>query len=428
VLNMKSYVRYGSERGAMLVQVGLSILVLSAFTAFVVDSGVQMVARNQAQNAADAGALAGAIARAYDDPASSPASGGKTEMSARNAARCATGAANCPDTPASANPVWPSQAAASSAVNVSWDCPPGFSGRCARVDVYRNGEFASTALPTYFGNLMGVTSQGVKATASARVAGANSVTCLRPYAIADKWVENGTTANQFNRWAKVGGVVTELTPHDIYTPPTATDYGTGYRLPPATPHDYGTQKVLINGSTTQSSIPPGWSVAVNLPDGEGGYTSGSSEFRNQIVNCNPNPVSIGDYLPTENMGTGPTLMGTAQLILKDPLATWDSTNKKVTNTCAPACGPMSPRIVPIPVFDIDEYQWRKVSGNWSVCPGGGECVRVVNILGFFVSHIGLGLIPSTTNITGYLVAYPGQLTGTALSDTASFLTAVQLIR
>src|ERR1041384_8109537 len=58
--------RLSSERGAILIQVGVAILVLSAFAMFVVDYGVKWVSRHQAQNSADAGALAGATALALD--------------------------------------------------------------------------------------------------------------------------------------------------------------------------------------------------------------------------------------------------------------------------------------------------------------------------------------------------------------------------
>jgi Flp pilus assembly protein TadG len=58
----------GSERGAVFVQVGISLFVLMAFNVFVLDYGMMWIARGQAQNAADAGAIAGAIARAYEDP------------------------------------------------------------------------------------------------------------------------------------------------------------------------------------------------------------------------------------------------------------------------------------------------------------------------------------------------------------------------
>ena len=50
------------------MQVGLALIALLAFSAFVIDYGVLWVSRGQAQNAADAAALAGAVALSYDDP------------------------------------------------------------------------------------------------------------------------------------------------------------------------------------------------------------------------------------------------------------------------------------------------------------------------------------------------------------------------
>src|SRR4030095_13568976 len=127
----------GDERGAVLVHVAIGILVLTARATFVLDHGVMWVSRGQAQNAADAGALSGAIARAYDELTDPPAPGGKAVTSASGAAL--------------ANTVWMTPPPA----QVSWDCPAEFvGGRCVRVDVYRNGEFSSTQLPTIFGILL----------------------------------------------------------------------------------------------------------------------------------------------------------------------------------------------------------------------------------------------------------------------------------
>ena len=187
---MKIYVRWVNERGTVLIQTAIAIMALTAFTAFVLDYGVLWVSRNQAQNAADAGALAGAIARAFDETANPPSTGGKAELSAKWAARCASGSASCPATPSSANPVWPSQAGASSGVEVLWTCPPTFTGRCVTVNVYRDGTNGSTTLPTFFGPLLGITSQGIRATASSRVANGNAANCMRPFSVADKWIEN----------------------------------------------------------------------------------------------------------------------------------------------------------------------------------------------------------------------------------------------
>src|SRR5437773_10538844 len=91
--------RSASERGAVLVQASILLLVLIGFTAFVFDYGVMWVARNQAQTAADAGALAGAIALQYDDTTYPPAAGGQSEKTAKSAALCASGSSGCAAAP-----------------------------------------------------------------------------------------------------------------------------------------------------------------------------------------------------------------------------------------------------------------------------------------------------------------------------------------
>lgn len=158
------------EKGAILVQVAVMIMVLVGLSTYVVDYGVVWLGRVQAQNAADAGALSGAIARAYDDFNDPPLAGGPADLAARNAAQ--------------ENDVWD----APSTPVASWNCPAGVVGRCVRVDVYRDGTNGSAVLPTWFGPLLGITSQGVKATATAIVQTANTTNCLRPWAVADKWL------------------------------------------------------------------------------------------------------------------------------------------------------------------------------------------------------------------------------------------------
>jgi len=75
-------------------------------------------------------------------------------------------------------------------VAVSYACPPGVAGGgCVRVDVYRNGELASPTLPVLFGPVLGITTQGVRATATAQASAANGTDCLKPWAVADKWLE-----------------------------------------------------------------------------------------------------------------------------------------------------------------------------------------------------------------------------------------------
>src|SRR5215213_6388676 len=98
------------ERGAILVHVAVSLLMLMGFLVFVLDYGVVLTSRGQAQNSADGGALAGAIAWAFDDASNPPPAGGVVELSATQVAQ--------------QNLVWKE----SGSVGVSYVCPPGVTG------------------------------------------------------------------------------------------------------------------------------------------------------------------------------------------------------------------------------------------------------------------------------------------------------------
>src|SRR5262249_4486047 len=165
----------GDDRGAVLVHVALAMLTLIAFTAFAVDYGALLGGRRQAQNAADAAALAGALSLAYDDP---------NDIPRAQAAAAAAGLAN---------PVLGAAPAIDPAHGVTLTtCPPGAPGlpdTCIRADVYRSAS-RSNALPTFFAQVIGITSQDVRATATAQVATGNAVECLKPFAVGDKWQEN----------------------------------------------------------------------------------------------------------------------------------------------------------------------------------------------------------------------------------------------
>jgi len=443
---MEAYVGRGrGERGAILIQVAISIMALTAFTAFVVDYGVLWVARGQAQNAADAGALAGAIARAFDDTAEPPSTMIPFN-SAKLGAQCASRSAGCPTTAPYANPIWPSQAGAISIVDPSWDCPPTFSGKCVQVNVYRNGSNGSTALPTFLGPLLGVMSQGVQATASARVVNASAVNCMRPFSVADKWIESYNPTDEYNHYDSSGNVLAG-TP-DQYLPPTSGSAGSGYRAT-GSPNDIGAQVTLMLGNPADKDpVLKSWSLPLRLPDGLGGYLGGGDDYREAIAGCKAGTVAIGAYLSLETGAmTGPTDQGFTDLYNLDPGATFNpsTTPPSVQGGCVPSCGAISPRVVPIAVFDMDEFEWRRATNKWGTevytdanggthllpggaCPGtGNRCVRVVNILGFFAASITNG---NPKTVIGYLMSVPGTLvSGTSsLSDDASFLKIVQLVR
>ncbi len=183
----------------MIVQAAMTMLVLIGLSAFVVDYGVLWLSREQAQNAADAGAVAGAIGRAYDDPDPASSSVGVVPESVQKAV--------------AANPIWFDANAAKSFVE--YGCPPG-ADRCVKVDVYRDGTSDSVALPTFFGPVLGITLQGVRATATAQVAVGNGTTCLKPWAIPDKWVEGSAPPN--DHFEKYDGAGVPLMNPDAYDP------------------------------------------------------------------------------------------------------------------------------------------------------------------------------------------------------------------
>jgi Flp pilus assembly protein TadG len=391
--------RFDSERGAILAQVGVAILVLSAFLIFVVDYGALWVGRNQAQNSADSGALAGAVALALDDY-DDRSDTGPAKQAAQGFALVNDVLAGDVDVDMTTD------------IRFYSDDPTVFPAECSddsciRVDVYRN-QARGNPLPAIFGWLVGLSSQGVRATATAQVAMANASECLKPWAIADKWAEHNpidapwTPTSEFT---PTGG-----TP-DVYIPPSSSGPGTSFQVP----DDIGYEIVLKTGNPGDT-INPGWFQPVDLSKG------GGREYRDNISGCVNITWAIGDDIPKENGNMiGPTKQGTDDLIALDPGAEWDG--EKVINSCV---GPpytctvpgytQSPRIVALPVFDLQHYL---DTGG----PGSGT-VHVVNILGFFVDRM------DGNDVVGYLAKKSDLKVsgGGSVAPSASFIKAIQLVR
>jgi Flp pilus assembly protein TadG len=406
-----------SQRGAILVQVAILALVLIGFTAFVVDYGVMWVGRRQAQNAADAGALAGAVAMAFD-------ANGWTNRTPTGPARA--GAHQM----ALDNLVW----GQSPNVNIDTDvyftntpadmCPLDGNGLtpCIRVDVYRN-QARGNPLPVFFGAAVGLASQGVLATATARVAVADSSDCLKPWAIPDKWLDvydvnpvidvNTWTADDAFELNDAGG--NPLATPDVYTPASPSSPGTGFTLVA----DLGSQVVLKQGGPA-TSLSPGVFEPVRIPSTYCPLPQGGDCDRYAIENCAGLPISIGDVLQSENGNMiGPTNQGVSALIAQDPSAQWSTASNSVVNSCAqgnPSCGGSSPRVVAIPVFDTATYYTTKRAGLPEF--------HVVNILGFFIENM------QGNNVVGRLTTAPGLQMGSGPPNDpqSAFLTSIQLIR
>ena len=96
---------------------------------------------------------------------------------------------------AQANTVWGQQPDVTPADVTFPTCPPGAPGpvdTCVRVDVFRNQRANGNPLPVFFASLVGMPSQGVRATATAQVLYGSAPgpgDCVKPFSIPDRWEE-----------------------------------------------------------------------------------------------------------------------------------------------------------------------------------------------------------------------------------------------
>jgi len=430
------------ERGAVLIQVAVALLALLALSAFVVDYGVMWASRGQAQTSADAGALAGAISLAFNSPTD--------QAGARARAVTMTGR----------NRIW-GQAPNVTDADVTFpSCPlgaPGVPDTCIKVDVFRN-QARGNGLPTFFGRLAGVESQGVRATATAQIATGNTVDCLKPWAIVDRWDEYNAAGGEpdypnidpdfgptstFDKYSTGKGNTPPPEP-DLYVPPGPSGPGTGFRLP----SDLGRQFAIKVDTNTTASVSSGWFRAIRLPRLDG--QSGGNVYRSNIESCGglpssfatpntqPCPANIGNgdaaYWATQgcfatepgNM-VGPTSDGIETLIARDPGAAWGASGIQNSAFDPPTS---SPRVVPIGVLNVDNFLAQDPSG-------GNGVLRLVNIFGFFVEGMGdvdpttgaITLNKSGKSVIGRLMTIPAKGSGSGtLSADASFLRTIILVR
>jgi hypothetical protein len=432
--------RHGrGERGAVLVHVAISMIGLIAFNGLVIDYGILWLARREAQNSADAAAMAGAVSLGFVDINDQPL-----------ARQSAIAMAN-------QNYIWGVTPDIEDTDVTFPPCPPGSPGAgtnaCIRVDVFRNQRTSTTPkpIPTIFGTLFGVTLQGVKATATAEVLYGTSVNCVRPWAIPDKWQENLNDVtnpppsvvgwdqfDSFERYDKSGNLLPG-TP-DYYQPwgsaPTPTPPGwqvglepdgTGYTKQSVTlGGDYGRKFVLKPGNP-HDAIAPGWFYPVVAQP----CCIGGDCYRDSISGCVcPNDFLAPpmDILKEPGNKIGPTKQGVDALVAQDPDAKWDpSLNggkggiydgcmdpNHASHPC-PTTNGYTPRLVPIPVFDPDDYDLGKASGR--------NTIKITKLVGFFI-------LPMNGNdVEGYLMDYPTVPTaGPPAPAGSTFLISIALVR
>ena len=444
-----------NERGAIIIHVAFALLALIAFSAFVVDMGVMWVSRGQAQNAADAGALAGAVALAHDGGSATEAAKSALQWTSNNAI---FGAAN-----STAN-VRVTFSGSSGTCGPSCDIasipPCGDQPGCVRVDVFRNtpdrpyrgGTTLGAPVPTLFAPVIGITQQGVRATATAEVGSGNTAKCMLPFAVIDRWADNYDPApvtTYFPNDALIG--TAGWTPNDEYQPTQSpadvyiapydgNPNHTGWKVT----SDYGRQLIIKDGSVGTYST--GWSQMVCL---SGPANCSGDDIRDWLQTCNPqavgiatsaNPCTVGDE-PNgcidvkTGVAQGPVRQGVEYIVAQDSAAVW---NKTADGPGGPGMGSVTggqgmdtPRIRGMVVFDINHYI---ASG----CTGGTCVGKVANIIGFFVEGIckdvtldaGLACDDPNRDIVGRIVTLPSQYVGGTgdVEEDASFLQVLRLVR
>ncbi len=383
------------EDGFSLVFVGLGFMAFLGVSTLAIDVGMLMTARNQAQNSADAGALAGATALAFDSWTDRSASGPAVTSAI---------------TSSQANQVMSAQVAIAPAdVQFPNDPVTGDADR-VKVTVYRTasrGNPVSTLIAQYFG----IQTADIAATATAEASAANAMTCVKPFTIPDKWIDNQTppwdTGDVFTRYNNKGVV---LSPADVYIPQYDSSGApnpnyTGYN----TEANRGMQLVLR--ASTGTNIQPSFYFSLAMTN-----NTGADDYRWNIATCNHTIYHWNDPLVQEpgNMA-GPTAQGVADLIARDPGAYWeDSPCNCVKNSAFPER--KSPRIFPIPLYDPDYYDYGKQTGRVA-------SLRTANWIGYFVERIN-----GSSDIFGRIIPIGGIRDKTYTTGTASMPKTIRLVQ
>lgn len=408
--------RLAGERGAILVQTAAMLVGLTALSAFVVDYGILWTARRQIQNTADAAAMAAALSLAFDAP-------GDLSRARANAY-----------TAVNANKVW-GQVASIEDSDISFAaCPSGSVGRgaCVQVQVYRSEDHQSP-LPTVFGNLVGVSEQGVRATATAQVLYGDAADCVKPVAVPDAWDDFSNPKgpagwdplDTFERYRNNGRL---LTPADVYRPASGPgSNGSGYTRE--------TSGGIVASYGVQARFEP--QRQLNQPAGDRQFlpvritpgANGPSDMLRDFASCAARTIRPGMDLEVEPANaTMPTREGTTALIDADPNAVWNPSLNNgrggVSGGCMASgdCN-VSPRIVPLVAFDPDAWDLVRSDTSGHGHGGGSGSVVVTRLLGFFVESY------EAPYMVGRFMGYPAAPRTAMTSDPqSSFIVSVALVR
>jgi Flp pilus assembly protein TadG len=372
------------ESGFSLVFVAVGFMGFLAASMLAIDVGMIMTARNQAQNSADASALAGATALAYDDwDNRSP-----TGPAVKNALAAGL-----------ANQVMSANVSLTSA-DISFPNDPTGQPNRVKANVFRDasrGNPVSTLIAQYFG----IATANINATATAEASPADSMTCVKPFTIPDRWIEKQTPPfdpdDSFDAFASKNK---PLANPDVYIGPDDAANYTGYDAE----RDKGLQIMLKADNNTK--IAPSFYYPYAIPG-----STGASDFRNNIGTCNTTVMQFNQLFDPEpgNM-VGPTKQGMDDLIALDPNAYWDTATNRVVSTKNP-----SPRVVAIPLFDPLYYADGKQNGR-------NAALKFVNYLGFFIEPM------QGDTVVGRITPIGGLHKGGSPAPPAAFPKSIRLVQ
>jgi hypothetical protein len=337
------------ERGISIIVVSTGLMALLAATTLAIDVGMFMTARTQAQTSADAGALAGAVALAFNNFNDRTPSGPAVQ-----------GAMNA----ALANQIIGGPVSITSS-DVTFPNDPSGQPTRVQVNVFRTAN-RSNPVPTLMGQVFGVQTVDISATATAEAAAANAEMCLMPWTIPDKWIDRQSPpwdpSDTFTLYDNSGN---PLANPDVYIPADQPGY-TGYNAV----QDRGLELVLKANNTTKvsSSFYNPWDLPGSV---------GANDYRNNIETCNRSVIPIFSPMTPEpgNM-VGPTAQGATNRISQDPNAYWDTT----CNCVRGSAFTLSPRIVIVPVYDPMYFAQ-------GVHNGRNASLKLANYLGFFLEQM-----------------------------------------
>lgn len=363
------------ERGMSFVFIGMGFMSFMAATTLAIDVGMLMTARTQAQTSADAGALAGAIALAYNSSTNLSASGPAVQ-----------GAVNA----SLGNQVMGQDVSVSPAdVTFLPDPVTGATTR-VRVQVFRNTA-RGNPVSTMIGQIFGVNTADVDATAIAEAVPANASNCVRPFAIPDKWTEKQTPTWDPTDSFNAAFLPPTFSP-DIYKSVTDAGY-TGYKKT-----NVGLQLTLMPSA---GNVQASQYYALNVP--------GGGSYQDNLQSCSGTKVQIGDTIAAQPLNNAQTFSGLNALIAQDPGAYWDASSSRVVSSMNP-----SPRIVTVPVYDPALYDQGLLAGN--------PQIRVGDLIGFFIQSVA-----ANGAINGRIVPTSGLVQGAAPVTTQAFPRTVRLV-